>query len=188
MRSKMLTRDDGRARISKMMAEIPDSIGNGGLHTHEQQQSNIAVVGASSPSIVLSPSPRKRKFNILLTPTSATSPVFDTPLKQSPSSSLSSADEIQSFAVIRRGPTPVAELEDTSRASFFCSELEDTSRLAMSSCNRKSVSWTLKSSHPTVSHILLVFLWSSPPLQILLSVLFSSNYLLSLQIANPSLT
>lgn len=162
MRAKMLTHDDGRARISKMMAETPDSVGSGRLSTAEQP-SNLAVVGASSPSIMLDRSPRKRKFNILLTPMSVASAVFDTPLKESPSSSLSSADGTQPFAAVKRGPTPVAELEDTSRASLPCSELEDTSRLAMSSRNQKSMSSTWKSSHPTVSHILLVFLLLSPP-------------------------
>lgn len=95
-------------------------------------------------------SSRKRKVNILLTPSSAASPIFDSPLKPSLSSSPSS---LESFTNGKRSDTPLAELEDTSQCNVL-SELEDTSDVAVYAIKRTiKASYILKSKHPNVSHV-----------------------------------
>jgi hypothetical protein len=116
----------------------------------------------SDASSSLSRSPHTQKLNGFPTPTSTstTSAMFDSPQKSSPSSSISSNNPLE---IGRRTNTPIAELEDTSLASI-CPELEDTSNHAIHSRGGRSLSsYTVKSTHPTVSYILNLFSGDDSP-------------------------
>jgi hypothetical protein len=99
-------------------------------------------------STASSRSPQTQRFNVLPTPPSATSTVFDSPQKSSPSSSVSSTNAL---AIVQRVNTPVAELEDTSLAYTY-PELEDTSNHAIRSRRATNISsYAIKSHNSTVS-------------------------------------
>lgn len=116
-------------------------LGLGGLPTK-----NLLTMPDSSA--VSSRSPQTQRLKILLTPTSTAPTIFDSPLKSSPSSSISTAN---SLALVQRVTTPIAELEDTSVVNTS-QELEDTSKYALCSQSRTNTSaYAFKSEHPTVS-------------------------------------
>ena len=107
-------------------------------------------------------SPTTQRFNVLPTPPSTTSALFDSPQKSSPSSSVSSTNAL---AIVQRANTPIAELEDTS-LPYTYPELEDTSNRAIRSRNATNKSsYAIKSGNSTVSHAPSLFsngehLWS----------------------------
>lgn len=131
-----------------------------GMHLDIHGLSVKSLQAISDASSSLSRSPHTQKLNGFPTPTptststTTTSATFDSPQKSSPSSSISSNNPLE---IERRANTPIAELEDTSLASI-CPELEDTSNHAIHSRSRRSLSsYTVKSTHPTVSYILNLF-------------------------------
>jgi hypothetical protein len=113
-------------------------------------KSLLAVPDSSASSR----SPQTQKFNVLPTPPSTTSAIFDSPQKPSPSSSISSTNAL---AIVQRSNTPIAELEDTSQAYAY-PELEDTSNRAIRSRSATFISsYTIKSGNSTVSRVLNLF-------------------------------
>jgi hypothetical protein len=110
------------------------------------------LLNIPGPSPASARSPQAQMFELLLTPTSSAPAIFDSPLKSSPSSSVSTPN---SLALVQRVNTPIAELEDTSLAYSY-RELEDTSRYAIrSQCQANMSSYAMKSGHPNVSKFFL---------------------------------
>jgi hypothetical protein len=142
----------GRAARQKKSEEnrMNERLSSQGIRLDVRCLSAKGLLVVPETSSASSQSPATQKFNVLPTPPSTTSAVFDSPQKSSPSSSVSST---YALAIVQRANTPIAELEDTSQPSIY-PELEDTSNRAIHSRSATNKSlYAIKSRNSTVSHV-----------------------------------